>query len=74
MSRTQPPATEPGNLLPARQLATGPATGNQEAAAPAAEAPTREILSENVEHVSRGEGEADDTEAATGGTAPAPTG
>ena len=50
------------------------ATGNQEAAAPAAEALTREILSENVEQFSRGEGEADDTEAATGGTAQVATG
>ena len=50
------------------------ATGNQEAAAPTAGAPTRDILSENVEHLSRGEGEADDTEAATGGTAQVATG
>ena len=49
-------------------------TGHQEAAAPAADVPTREILSENVEHLSRGEGEADDQEGATGGTAQAATG
>ena len=48
--------------------------GHQEAAAPAANDPTREILSENVEHLSRGEGEVDDQEGATGGTAQAATG
>ena len=42
-------------------------TGHQEAAAPAANDPTREILSENVEHLSRDDGEGDDQEGTTGG-------
>ena len=49
-------------------------TGHQEAAAPVANDPAREILSEHVEHLSRGDGEGDDREGVTGGTAQADTG
>ena len=48
--------------------------GHQEAAAPAANDPAREILSENVEHLSRDDGEVDDQEGTAGGTAQAATG
>ena len=48
--------------------------GRQEAAAPAANDPARAILSENVEHLSRDDGEGDDQEGTTGGTVQAATG
>ena len=60
--------TEAANVAAAEASGAEGIAGRQEAAALAADDPAREILSENVEHLSRNDREGEDREGTTSGT------